>query len=141
MHAKTLFSVVWKTQYDFLALRHLAVCTKNIFSFFQNFLCFWTKTRYFNTRFVFFFGNNKNKQTDIKQNDIKNTRKNCKIPKIFFLIFLLTKKKNWVGPGPPILGWAWPCPYTVGWTQPSRVGWADVPTHNQLKGWLLCCTQ
>ena len=39
MHTKTLFFGVWKTQYDFLALRHLAVCTKQIFFF----LMFWWK--------------------------------------------------------------------------------------------------
>jgi hypothetical protein len=34
MHAKTLFSFcVWKTQYDFLALRHLVICTQKIFVF------------------------------------------------------------------------------------------------------------
>jgi hypothetical protein len=39
MHAKTLFFGVWKTQYDFLALRHLAVCTKQKYFFFM----FWRK--------------------------------------------------------------------------------------------------
>jgi hypothetical protein len=39
MHAKTLFFGVWKTQYDFLALRHLAIYTK---TFFQNFLLFFS---------------------------------------------------------------------------------------------------
>jgi len=33
IHAKTLFFGVWKTQYNFLALRHLAECTKIFFSF------------------------------------------------------------------------------------------------------------
>jgi len=42
MHAKTLFFGVWKTQYDFLALRQLVVYTK---TFFQKFLLFfgWQK--------------------------------------------------------------------------------------------------
>jgi hypothetical protein len=39
MHAKTFFFGVWKTQYDFLALRHLTVYTK---TFFQNFLLFFS---------------------------------------------------------------------------------------------------
>jgi len=39
MHIKTLFFGVWKTQYDFLALRHLAVCTKQKYFF----LMFWWK--------------------------------------------------------------------------------------------------
>jgi len=39
MHIKTLFFGVWKTQHDFLALRHLAVCTKQKYFF----LMFWWK--------------------------------------------------------------------------------------------------
>jgi len=38
MHAKIFFLVYEKTQYDFLALRHLVVCTKTFSSFF-NFVC------------------------------------------------------------------------------------------------------
>jgi len=71
MHAKTFFLVYEKTQYDFLALRHLAICTKTFSSFF-NFFVFLevlTKTGYFNTGFVFSFTK---KQTGIKQN---NTRR------------------------------------------------------------------
>jgi len=41
MHVKTLFFGVWKTQCNFLALRHLTVCTKIFFSFFQFFFVFW----------------------------------------------------------------------------------------------------
>jgi len=71
---------------------------------------------------------------NINQNDIKNTWENCKISKKYFLNFSFNKK-NWEKKlgrtWPTVLGWAGPGPYTVGWTQPSRVGWADVPAHNQ----------
>jgi len=47
------------------------------------------------------------------------------------------------GLGPPILGRARPGPkkknwahQLQGWTQPTRVGWADVPL-KRTKGWLL----
>jgi len=52
------------------------------------------------------------------------------------------KKKiemNWAGPilaQPRGLGWC-SIPQQQGWTQPSRVGWADVPAHNN-HDWLLC---
>ena len=54
---KHCFFFVWKTQYDFLALRHLAICTKTFFFLFSNFFLFLevlTKTGYFNIGFVFF---------------------------------------------------------------------------------------
>jgi len=63
IHAKTLFFGVWKTQHNFLALRHLAECTKIFFSFkfFFVFLEVLTKTGYFNTGFVFFRNDKKNR--------------------------------------------------------------------------------
>jgi len=49
--------LVYKKHYDFLALRHLTVCTKTVFQNF-NFFCIFlkvlTKTWYFNTGFIFF---------------------------------------------------------------------------------------
>jgi hypothetical protein len=67
MHAKTLFFGVWKTQYDCLALRHLAVCTKIFFFFFQFFLS-WRKLSVLIPDFVFL----RHKiQTDIIQNSVK----------------------------------------------------------------------
>jgi hypothetical protein len=83
---------------SFLALRDLAVCMKTKTCFFFNVL---TKIGYFNTECCIF--SNIKILLDINQNDIKNTRENCKIPKN---IFEFLKKKNRAGPGPTILGWA-----------------------------------
>ena len=81
MHAKTLFFGVWKTQFDFLALRHLAVCAKIFFFFFQNFFVFFevlTKTEYFNTGFVLLkWQKNRSRlnKTEIKKSEeIKNIK-------------------------------------------------------------------
>ena len=67
---------------------------KNIFFFFQFFFVFLevlTKTRYFNIGFVFFFEMTK-KQTEIKQNSVKQyTRGNHKILNIHF--FLLDRTR------------------------------------------------
>ena len=73
MNAKILFFDIWKIRYDFLDLRHLAVCTKTFFYLFFNcFLYFWKflpKTGYFNTGFIFLWCKI---QTDIKQTLIEN---------------------------------------------------------------------
>jgi len=61
------------------------------------------KTGYFNIKFCI-FNDIKKILLDINNNDIKIRGKIVKFQK-YFLIFLLTKK-NWAGPGPPILGWA-----------------------------------
>jgi len=61
-----------------------------------------TKTKYFNIEFCIF--SNIKILLDINQNDIKNTRENCKILKNIFDFFF--KKTNWARPGPTILGWA-----------------------------------
>jgi len=119
---KHYFLVYKKTLWSFGFWDTWPCAQKHFFSFFKVFciLEVLMKTGYFNIRFCIF--SNIKILLDINQNDIKNTRENCKIPKknIFEYFF----KKNWAGPGPPILGWAWPGPYTVGWTQPSRVDWA-----------------
>ena len=131
MHAKTLFFGVWKTQYDFLALRHLAVCTKIFFSFFKLSFCILevlTKIGYFNIGFCIF--SNIKILPDINQNDIKNTRENCKIPKKYFWFFLL-QKKNWVEPSPPF--WIGLDTAHILWAGLSQ---ADVLAHNQIS-WLL----
>jgi hypothetical protein len=65
MHAKTLFFSCIKTQYDFLALRHLAVCTKTFFFKVFCILKVLTKTGYFNTGFCIF--NDIKIQSDIDQ--------------------------------------------------------------------------
>ena len=123
MHAKTLF-FVYEKHYDFLALRHLAVCTK--FFFFPNFFCILevlTKTGYFNIGFCIF--SNIKILLDINQNDIKNTRKNCKnSKKIFF-----NKKKNWAGPDPTHILWA-------GLSPAAWAGMMFQPITNE-RGWLL----
>jgi len=99
MHAKTLFFGVWKTQYDFFSFETLGRMHKNIFFFFQFFFVFLevlTKTRYFNIGFVFFFEMTK-KQTEIKQNSVKQyMRGNQKILNIYFIC--------WAGLDPPLLG-------------------------------------
>jgi hypothetical protein len=117
--------LVYKKHYDFLALRHLAVCTKTFFFFFTKFffciLEVLTKTGYFNIGFCIF--SNIKIPLDINQNDIKNTRENCKIPKIFFN-FLLTKKKKlgrtW--PTHPGMGLTWPIYCGLDSTQPRGLG-------------------
>ena len=116
--------LVYKKHYDFLALRHLAVCTKIFFFFFTKFffciLEVLTKTGYFNIGFCIF--SNIKIPLDINQNDIKNTRENCKIPKIFFN-FLLTKKKmgrTW--PTHPGMGLTWPIYCGLDSTQPRGLG-------------------
>jgi hypothetical protein len=53
-----------KTQHDFLALRHLAVCTKIFLNFVFCILEVFTKAGYFNTGFVFL---RRKIQTNIKQ--------------------------------------------------------------------------
>jgi hypothetical protein len=69
-------------------------------------------------------------QTDINQNGVQKYAEKSQFLKIFFL------KWNWVGPGP--IMWAGPISAQLqGWTQPSRVGWADVPAQNEQKGGLL----
>jgi hypothetical protein len=73
------FLLYEKTQYDFLALTHLAVCTKIIF--FSNFFVFLevlTKTRYCHIGFCI-FSNVKILPNIINQNGIENMRENCKI--------------------------------------------------------------
>ena len=44
---KHFFAGVWQTQYDFLALRHLAVCTKTFFFLFFKVFCILNKNRVF----------------------------------------------------------------------------------------------
>jgi hypothetical protein len=80
---KHCFLVYEKIQYDFLALRHLAVCIKTFFFLFSSFFKLM-KTRYFNTGFVFL---RCKIQTDIKQNRVENTRKNYNFSKAFLRIF------------------------------------------------------
>jgi len=61
---KHYFLVYEKHNMIFLALRHLAVCTKIFFYFFNCFFVFLevlTKTGYFNIGFVFFFQMTKKK--------------------------------------------------------------------------------
>jgi hypothetical protein len=92
----------------------LAVCTKTflLFSIFFVFLEVLTKTGYFNTVFVFFQIDRK--QTEIKQNNIKQyTQEITNIEKYLFFFFL-----KWVGLGPDQ------------WAGPD-------PAQNQM-GWLLC---
>jgi len=65
----------YEKQYDFLALRHLAVCTKIFFFLFFNFFVFLEVLMtigYFNIGFVFL---RCKILPDINQNDIKTTRK------------------------------------------------------------------
>jgi hypothetical protein len=78
MHAKTFFAGVRQTQYDFFSFETIGRMHKNIFfSIFFVFLEVLTKTGYFNTGFVFF--QNDKKQTEIKQNNVKQyTRGNHK---------------------------------------------------------------
>jgi len=85
---------------------------KNIFFFFQSFFCIFevlTKTGYFNIRFCIF--SNIKILLNINQNDIKNTRENCKIPKKYFLNFFLKK-----------LGRTWPNHSGLGLTRPIYCG-------------------
>ena len=91
---------------SFLALRDLAVCMKTKTCFFFNVL---TKIGYFNTECCIF--SNIKILLDINQNDIKNTRENCKIPKNIFEFFL--KKKT---------GWTWPNHSGLGLTRPIYCG-------------------
>ena len=95
MHAKTFF--FWcmkKIQYEFLVLRHLAVCTKKHF-FFYLFLYSWkSKIGYFNTEFVFLWCK---VLPDINHNDIKTTWKNYKWNKYFF-DFLFFEWAGWTVP-------------------------------------------
>ena len=82
--------LVYKKHYDFLVLRHLAVCTKTFFFSFLQFFFFCileilTKTGYFNIEFCIF--SNIKILLDINQNNIKNTRENIKIPKNIFEFF------------------------------------------------------
>ena len=117
--------LVYKKHYDFLALRHLAVCTKIFFFFFTKFffciLEVLTKTGYFNIGFCIF--SNIKIPLDINQNDIKNTRENCKIPKIFFN-FLLTKKKT--GPDLAHPSWDGPDLAHILWAGLNPAAWAGL---------------
>ena len=144
MHAKTLFFFfVWKTQYHFLALRHLAVCTKTFFFFSKQvfFFCILkvlTKTRYFNIGFCI-FSNIKKILLDINQNDIK--RETCKITNKYFWIFLLTKKKT--GPDLAQPSWAGSDLAHILWAGLSPAAWAGLmcqPVTNKRAGYL-CCAQ
>jgi hypothetical protein len=105
MHAKILFFGVWKAQYDFLALRHLAVCTKHFFYVFNFFVFwkFWWKQDILIPDLYFYEKLPKYKKIlpDITQNDIKTTRENCKILKQIFFNFF-----KWAGSGPN--AWAGP---------------------------------
>jgi len=91
-----------KTQHDFLALRHLAVCTKTFFHF-SNFFVFLKvlmKTEYFNTEFVFL----RHKiQTDIKQKKSRNIHGKITIFQKYFWEICF-----WTGPDPALTFWVGP---------------------------------
>jgi hypothetical protein len=84
----------------FLALRHLTVCTKTIFFFFQIVFCILEvlmKTGYFNTGFVFL----RHKiQTDIKKKAYRKRWKSHKILKICFFEPGRICPILWAGPNP-----------------------------------------
>jgi hypothetical protein len=87
-----------------------------------------TKTGYFNIRFCIF--SNIKILLDINQNDIKNTRENCKIPKKIFLNFFLKK----TGPDLAQPFWAGPDPAHILWAGLSPAAWAGLmfqPQKNQ----------
>jgi len=96
-----LFFGTWKKHnMIFLALRHLAVCTKTFFLFSKFFVFFeiLKKTEYFNTGFVFL----RHKiQTDIKQK--KESRKIHGKITIFQKYFW--EKVFWTGPDPTQTFW------------------------------------
>jgi len=135
MHAKIFFLVYEKTQYDFLALRHLAVCTKTFSSFFNFFVFFeiLTKTGYFNTGFVFFL---QTKQTGIKQNGVKQyTRENHKILNIHFFL------SGWTRPTIVGLDRTGPKIHRLGSAQPTSAGYcahAQLPASPRLQRHELC---
>jgi len=93
--------LIYKKHYNFLALRHLAVCTKTFFFLFFKVFCILevlTKTKYFNIGFCIF--SNIKILLDINQNDI-NTQENCKFSKNIFEFFFKKLGRAW----PTILGW------------------------------------
>jgi len=129
---------VWKYDVIFFYLRDLAVCIKKIY-----FLIFWWKPSILIPDLYLY---DIKIQTNINQNVVKNFhRKITNFEMFFFWICLigrtLPKRK---------LGWNLPKMKsgenrperepTCGWTQPSRVGWADVPARkNQYTGCGLLC--
>jgi len=95
MHANTLFSVVWRTQYNFLALRHLVVCTKIFFLFFNFFLQFWKfwwKSGILISK-LYFYG--VNYRLILIKMARKIHRKICNILKQAFEIFLNGLGRTW----------------------------------------------
>jgi len=71
-----------KIEYEFFSFERFGRMHENKNMFFFNVL---TKTGYFNTECCIF--SNIKILLDINQNDIKNTRENCKIPKNIFEFF------------------------------------------------------
>jgi hypothetical protein len=80
-----------------------------------------TKTRYFNIGFSIF--SNIKILLDINQNDIKNTRENCKIPKNIFEFFSFKKK---TGPDLAQLFWAGLDPAHILWPGLSPAAWTGL---------------
>jgi len=124
-----------KHLFFFFFLRDLAVWKQNIF---LNFLMFWRKPRILIPDLYLY---SIQIQTNINQNVVKHL---CR------KITNFKKKINffvWAGLGPRELdrdlakmksGQNWPKREpTCGWTQPSRVGWVDVPAQNKSMYWLL----
>jgi len=69
-----------KIEYDFFSFERFEHMHEN-----KNMFFFLTKTGYFNTECCIF--SNIKILLDINQNNIKNTRENCKIPKTIFEFF------------------------------------------------------
>ena len=88
-----------KIQYEFLALRHLAVCTKTFFSFFFNFFyifeSLWQKKPGILIPDLYFY--DIKILPDINKNNIKTARKNYKNAEANIFYFFLFE---WAEPGP-----------------------------------------